>query len=265
MNSWLAGWTHTNAVNQKLPYLGAEVAQSKTLDRIRELATVGLNDDAQTEVKLALTTYGNDPRSLYALADVLSQLGWTNQSMAIAYKLLMVSPARTAYQSPIYLQRLVYPFPYQDIIEQQAKRYGVDPLLLVSLIRQESTFNTQARSSVNAIGLTQFMPTTAYQVAATLGMTNFTLNDLYVPKTSIEMGAAYLSAQIKQFGGNPFLALAAYNGGGGNVMNWLSDNPRHDLDLFIQEVPFPETQQYVENIYRFYQEYQTLYRPSATG
>ena len=265
LEAWLANWTKTSASDRSLPYLGAPIAQTSTLDRIRALVNAGLTSDAQSEYQQAYAAYGNDPRSLYALADTLSQIGWTTQSMTVAYHLLMISPAPNAYQSPLLLQRLVYPFPYQDLIESEAQKNGVDPLLLVSLIRQESMFNTHARSTVNAIGLTQFMPTTAEGVAASVGMTSFSMNDLYLPSVAIKLGAAYLSSQIRAFGGNPFIALAAYNAGAGNVNSWLSDNPHRDLDLFVQEIPFNETRQYVENIYRFYEEYQLLYRSPTVG
>jgi soluble lytic murein transglycosylase len=155
--------------------------------------------------------------------------------------------------------------PYRDVIEEASKRFGVDPLLLVSLIRQESAFDTMAHSPAGAIGLTQFMPSTAQGVAARIGLSDFTIDDLYEPRVAIQMSAAYLSSQVKTFGGNTYFALAAYNAGGGNVWNWLSDNPRRDIDLLVEEIPFKETSKYVRNIYRFYQEYQFLYRTNGPG
>ena len=263
--AWLADWTKTSPADRKLPYLGAPVAQTSTLERIRALDNVGLTTDVQNEYQQAYAQFGNDPRSLYALADTMSQIGWTPQSLTAAYQLLMISPAPNAFQSPLFLQRLVYPLPYQDLIVSEAQKNGVDPLLLVSLIRQESMFKTHATSPANAIGLTQFMPTTAQGVAASVGLSSFTISDLYLPSIAIKLGAVYLSSQIRAFGGNPFIALAAYNAGGGNVNSWLSDNPHGDLDLFVQEIPFNETREYVKNIYRFYEEYQLLYRTPNVG
>src|SRR6185437_3347356 len=156
----------------------------------------------------------------------------------------------------------VYPFPYRDLITSAARKYGVDPLLRVSLIRQESPFHPRARSVTDARGLTQFEPSTAPGVAARIGMSSFTLDQLFQPRVAIELGAAYLAAQTKAFGGNPIFALAAYNAGGGSVQGWLADNPRQDLDLLVEEIPYQQTNDYVRNIYRFYDEYQFVYRSS---
>lgn len=262
---WLATWTHPDQSTVGQPYLGAPISRGGALGRIRELAQIGLQDDLANEIKQAMSQYADDGRSLYALADVLSQAGLTSQSMAAAYRLLLISPAPNSYQSPVFLQRLVYPFPFHDLIVQSSRKYGVDPLLLVSLIRQESAFDTKARSSANALGLTQFMPSTAIDVATSIGISDFDLTDLYRPSVAIPLGAAYLASQTKAFGGNPYFALAAYNAGGGNVARWLSDNPRRDLDLLVEEIPFKQTYDYVRNIYRFYQEYKFLYRTPAGG
>lgn len=259
LESWLASWTEPTADERHLPYLGAPISRGTTLARIRALADLGFTEEVDAEVKNAMNQFSQDGRSLYALADTLDQAGLTRASLGAAYQLLMISPAPNAYQAPVYLQRLVYPFPYRNLIISAARAHGVDPLLLVSLIRQESAFNTRARSPSNAIGLTQFMPGTAQAVAAQLGMTTFRMDDLLRPSIAIRLGAAYLATEIKAFGGNPFIALAAYNAGEGNVRQWLADNPRRDLDLFVEEIPFHETSEYVRNIYRFYQEYQYLY------
>jgi soluble lytic murein transglycosylase len=259
LESWLAVWTGASDGDLKKPYVGAPIAQTSILPRVSALAELGLTDQATQECEAALRLYKDDGRSLYALADTAAAVGLTKESSAIAYQLLLLSPAPNAYQSPRYLQRLVYPYPYRATIEAAAKKYGVDPLLLVALIRQESSFNPQAHSPSNAVGLTQFVPSTAQAVAARVGMANFTLSDLYRPPVAIELGAAYLAAEIKQNGGNPYLALAAYNAGDGAVQSWLSDNPRRDIDLLEEEIPVAETRDYVRNVYRFYQEYLTLY------
>lgn len=263
--TWLATWTHPDQSSASQPYLGAPISQGNALRRIRELAELGLEDDLDREVAQAMKQYRDDGRSLYALSDVLSTVGRTSQSMAAAYRLLMISPAPNSYQSPLYLQRLVYPFPFRDLVVQASRKYEVDPLLLVSLIRQESAFDTTARSSASALGLTQFLPSTAIDVAQSIGISNFDPTDLYRPSIAIPLGAAYLASQTRAFGGDPFLALAAYNAGGGNVQSWLSDNPRRDLDLLVEEMPFQQTKDYVRNIYRFYQEYKLLYRTPPAG
>ncbi len=262
LESWLATWTNPTDVERDLPYLGAPISRGSTLNRISALAAIGLQDDLQNEIKQAMGQYSSDGRSLFALADTLDRAGLTTDALTAAYQLLMISPAPNAYQSPRLLQRLVYPFLYRDLITQSAQKYGVDPLLLVSLIRQESAFNPRAHSVTGALGLTQFEPGTAQGVAARIGLKDFTLDQLYQPRVAIELGAAYLAGQTKAFGGNPIFALAAYNAGAGSLQSWLSDNPRQDLDLLVEEIPFQQTNDYVRNIYRFYDEYRFVYRSS---
>lgn len=258
--NWLALWTHTPADAARRTYLDAPIARTTTLARLRALASVGLSDDIDREYQDAIDLYWSDPRSLYALSDVLSKIGRDARSMKVAYRLLMMSPAPNAFQSPAFLQRLVYPFPYRDLVEASAQKYGVDPLLLVALMRQESSFDPAAGSSAGARGLTQFLPSTAALLAPSIGLSSFSDADLNRPAVAIKLGARYLADLTREFGGNPYVAVAAYNAGSGNVHGWLGDNPRDDFDLLAEEIPYKETHDYVRNVYRFYQEYVWLYR-----
>jgi soluble lytic murein transglycosylase-like protein len=126
--------------------------------------------------------------------------------------------------------------PYLGDIDAASQKYGVDPLLLQSLIQQESGFDPNATSGAGAQGLTQLMPSTA----AGLGVTN-----PYDPAQAIDGGAHYLADQLAQFGGNTSLALAAYNAGPGAV-NQYGGVP-----------PYPETQSYVQDILDRYQQLAT--------
>jgi soluble lytic murein transglycosylase-like protein len=116
---------------------------------------------------------------------------------------------------------------YAPVIDAAANRYGVDPLLLQSLIQQESGFDPNATSAAGAQGLTQLMPSTA----AALGVTN-----PYDPTQSIDGGARYLAQQLKTFGGDPSLALAAYNAGPGAVERYGSIPPYPETGAYVQQV-----------------------------
>lgn len=149
--------------------------------------------------------------------------------------------------------RLVYPFPYRDLIEQEASRHDLDPLLVVSVMRVESGFAPEARSGVGARGLMQLMPATAAWVARKADVADFDPDRLEDPETNIRLGCWYLGYLKRQFPGELSLILAAYNGGEGNVAKW-----RRTPDAL--EAAFPETRQYVRRGLQTYRMYRLLYR-----
>ena len=113
--------------------------------------------------------------------------------------------------------RILYPFPNQSIINKYSEIYGLDPCLVVALIKTESNFNSNAKSSKNAYGLMQITSTTAEWASKIMGITNFNADMLYDPEFNINMGCWYLNNLNKEFNGNMSLVIAAYNGGSGNV------------------------------------------------
>ena len=163
------------------------------------------------------------------------------------------------YTTDWFQKKYIYPFPYQEIIYRYAVEEELDPLLIASVMRVESKFNTQARSPKGALGLMQMMPETATWVAQQMEDDEFTLNQLENPEVSIRMGTWYLSSLKKEFKGNQVLMLAAYNGGRGNVKQWMG---RYDWDMSFNEVdqiPFLETKEYVDKVLYSKKRYQELY------
>lgn len=148
--------------------------------------------------------------------------------------------------------RLLYPFPYRDLIEQEAERYGLDPLFVVAVIRTESGFSPSARSRVGARGLMQLMPNTAAWVARMASVRGYSLERIEEPALNVRLGCWYLSYLDRQFPGEPDAVLAAYNAGQGNVARW-----RKHPDAI--EAAFPETRQYVRRGLRTYRIYRMLY------
>ncbi len=151
-----------------------------------------------------------------------------------------------------------YPFLFANYSFSAAHKYGFDPLILQSLIRQESRFQHRVVSSAKAVGLCQLMPGTAKEVARSIGMPLPDFEDLCNPSFNIELGAKYLSGLLKQFNGQAQLAVAGYNAGPGSVSKWLKANPNQDPDLFVENIPFQETQKYVINVFENYWIYSNL-------
>lgn len=155
--------------------------------------------------------------------------------------------------------RFFYPFPYRDTVSHYAGIYNLDPLLLAAIMRAESGFDSKAVSPRGARGLMQIMPETGQWVAGQLGEQNFDPDQLFKPETSIKMGAWYIADLKKEFGNDPVLVLAAYNGGRGNVREWLSDVNNFGDSSDIERIPFEETRLYVKKVLKYYRIYSILY------
>lgn len=259
--------THTTAaaaVSTPLEAARNKLRDDPGLRRLIDLKVVGLNDWATREAKELIDRYNDSPLEMYYTALALSEQGEYYYSVSAAKRLLELfqqkQPTVGLNKLPLLLQKLIYPLPYQPIILEQARRQNIDPLLMISLVRQESVFDSDATSSVGALGLTQVMPDTGKGIAANLGKQNFETTDLYRPYTAIEFGAFYMADRLKDFDGNPYQALAAYNGGAGNVYRWnkLADSSKN-FDGWIDSIDYPETRGYVEIIYANYYMYRQIY------
>ena len=140
----------------------------------------------------------------------------------------------------------------------------VDPYLVLSVIRQESTFNEGATSRAGALGLMQIMPQTGKTLANNLGIRRFNHSSLYDPDVSIRLGSYFLGDQVRQFTNGATadmgfeLGLAAYNAGPHNARQWLERFPHDDADAFIERIPFKETRLYVKLVLKNYAIYKAL-------
>lgn len=160
-------------------------------------------------------------------------------------------------QSPEYWQAL-FPFPYEDIILKWSQERKLNPLLVTSLIRQESRFQPKIKSSVGATGLMQVMPATGKFVAEQINLKDYSLVD---PEDNVTLGTWYLDYTHRNYNGNSMLAVASYNAGPGNVSNWVKKYNMQDLDEFVENIPFAETKGYVETVFGNYWNYLRIYNP----
>lgn len=153
--------------------------------------------------------------------------------------------------------RLLYPLPYQDIIVTWARREGLDPLLVAAVTRVESKFYPRARSEQGARGLMQLMPDTARLAAGHLGLP-YDDDRLFIPEYNLRLGTWYLARLVQEFG-DLTPALAAYNGGRGNVHNWLERGLWDGSSRSLSRVPYPETREFVHQVLQDYRVYRILY------
>ncbi|HWQ28847.1 MAG TPA: lytic transglycosylase domain-containing protein, partial [Dehalococcoidia bacterium] len=233
-----------------------------------ELLSLGLEAEADAEFESLLGEAGSDAHALYQLARAFRKTGRTHLSARAATLLLGALPEGAWREAPRDLIRLAYPVDYAPLLFALNRERGVDPLVMLALIRQESLFDPRAGSTAGALGLTQVLPSTGREVAQELGMSGFDPSALFRPDVSVAIGGAYLASQIERFGGNLYHALAAYNGGPGTAAD-ARDRAGDDVDLFVELLPYAETRLYVRRVlthlafYRY--AYQEVDRPALPG
>lgn len=150
--------------------------------------------------------------------------------------------------SSYFLMRMLFPTEYKEIVEKYSDQIQVDPLLVYSLIKQESGFAIKVNSGVGAQGLMQLMPYTALEVEK-----NLLIEDLDKADHNIRVGIGYLKKMIERYHGNWVFALAAYNAGPKATDRWVKASPQgQTLQDFIESITYKETREYVSSIIRNY-------------
>jgi len=184
---------------------------------------------------------------------------WTLGAKLMIFFVIAILAAFSILNIPI-LEKVIYPYPNQEIIENYATLYGVDPLLVVSVIREESKFDSKSESHKGAKGLMQLMPSTAQSIAESLGDKTYKEEDLLNPEKNIQYGTWYLASLQKVFANNTTLVTAAYNGGRGHVQEWIKNGQINPNKISLQDIPFKETRDYVGRVLNSYGKYVKLYR-----
>ncbi|MDQ8043004.1 MAG: lytic transglycosylase domain-containing protein [Solirubrobacteraceae bacterium] len=156
------------------------------------------------------------------------------------------------------VKELGLPLRHEDVIRQQAREKGLDPSLIAAVIYVETRYVPRT-SSAGAVGLMQITPETAEFIAHRSGGTAFKQSDLATPQINISYGTYYLRYLLKRFDANVVMGLAAYNGGEGNVERWVAKARAAGHDFSTDDIPFPETRQYVINVLDAQQRYRKQY------
>ncbi len=154
----------------------------------------------------------------------------------------------------------LFPFPYQQEILNYSQQEKINPLLVLSVMRKESTFEPNIGSRVGAVGLMQVIPQTASWVAKQANIGDYALSK---PKDNIKIGTWYLAYNHQRYQDNSLFAVASYNAGTGNVNQWLRRYNTQDLDVFVEQIPFQETKDYIEGVFGNYWNYLRLYNPKV--
>jgi soluble lytic murein transglycosylase len=234
---------------------------------IRQLVGLELYDPALKELEYAKLAWGDSPPIEATTAWIrheqaqhetaperFDHLRGAINLMKRAYPQFLASGGEGL---PPAVLEVIYPLDYWPLIQKYSETNDLDPYLMAALVAQESTFTADVRSGANAIGLMQLLPSTARLYARKVGIP-YTTNALLRPETNIRIGMAYFKELSAKFGGAHY-ALASYNAGDGRVANWIADRPGITQDEFIDDIPFPETQNYVKRILGTAEDYRRLY------
>jgi soluble lytic murein transglycosylase len=225
------------------PLTKGENKECKKLDRIEVLFELGLTREALSELIYISKTTNSIDDILY-IGSKFQDLGEYKQIVRLSEKV----PYREG------LHHLFYPRAYWDTVESISQKYGIDPLLILSVMREESMFNPDARSIAGALGLMQLIPQTAFWLEKNLSLGIKNTSHIYNIKNNIHLGTYYLNILMKEFGAYAY-ALAAYNAGEERVKKWFQKGNYKSIDEFIEDIPYWETRNYVKKVITTYFEY----------
>lgn len=153
---------------------------------------------------------------------------------------------------------ILYPFVYKDPVLAYSEEYDLDPMLVMAIIKTESSFNQDAISRRNARGLMQIGESTGRWAADVLEIDDYSEDLLYNPSVNVRIGTWYMRVLLDQYGDQK-VALAAYNAGSGNVSSWLANSQYSSDGKTLHTIPFQETSDYVRKVEEYGKIYQYIY------
>ena len=191
--------------------------------------------------------------------------GWVRLVAVLLAIALAIPILASVFGQPAALLSGTPPLEYEDFIVAHAENYGLEPALIAAVINVESGFDPDAESEAGATGLMQLTRETGQGIADRTGGSRWTEEDLHDPELNIRYGAWYLAHLVEVFADQPdptLAALAAYNGGQGNVRTWAK---AAGGELRAEDIEFPETRAYVEDVLELEERYRDEYPSLKTG
>jgi soluble lytic murein transglycosylase len=264
---WLASWLNlgptrtleiqNGAVSLATP--SPTLLNDPRLRRGQLLLRLGHFNEGREQLEALREATVGDVLTQYQLALIFRDIGLYRSSIIAAATVWRHSPSFDVTTLPRFLGCLIYPTYFRDLVEANAARYDLHPLVVYALLRQESLFEGFATSYAAAHGLMQVIPPTGASIAAALNWPpDYETSDLYRPMVSVRFGIWYLAQQRDRFDGNLYAAMAGYNGGPNNAARWL-EAANGDTDLFVELIGFRETRMYVRRITEHFAKYRWLY------
>lgn len=212
-------------------------------ERVDMLISLDMRSEAVTELAAQCRRLSSLP-DLVRSASLFQELG--------EYKRAIGLVAKIPYSERMH--RFWYPRAFWETVEQNAQRNGIDPYIVLAVMREESRFDPSAKSPAGAYGLMQLMPQTAYRLDRSLKLGVTRPSQLTDAGTNIALGTLYLKKLSEEFNSLPH-ALAAYNAGEVAVRSWQSRSTYRSADEFIEDIPYAETRNYVKKVLTSYSQY----------
>ncbi|MGI5916425.1 MAG: transglycosylase SLT domain-containing protein [Anaerolineae bacterium] len=249
--TWIDGWYTAESSGDVMS--GTRGRRAMTLWRL------GWQDEALALFRAIRDDVRDNPWGLLSLARAMREEGIYSISIYCGDRLAILGNAAGA-PPPTAVSRLSYPTAYGHLVSTHAQRRALDPFLFLSLIRQESRFDSWAISRSGASGLTQVMPATGAWIAERINDNTYHRDMLYRPVVSVNYGTWYIRHLLDLYDNDWVAALAAYNAGPGNLQRWTGGEAIADHDLFYETIPMEEPKSYVRLIYQQYRRYEQIYR-----
>lgn len=230
--------------------------------RAKEFTKLGLRDEARAEFDSLREDLTSDPVNTYRLLGYLVDHKFYYTAVYTSRQVLDqagLSQEQTLTNAPRYFNHIRFGVFFRDIVVSAANENGFDPLLLFSIIRQESLFEPMINSSANARGLMQILPEVGQEIVNNFGWpSDYKTSDLDRPVINVRLGANYLKKWSNYFDGDIPAALSSYNAGIGATIPWheLSNG---DVDLFIEMIRYEQTRNYIRSIAENYEIYKSIY------
>jgi soluble lytic murein transglycosylase len=215
----------------------------KPYNVIEELRFLTMTDEMESEINHAVDSARTSEELIYLAYESLKINNYP-QSISISFKL-------TGNESLF----LAYPKGFWSIVQREARRQGIDPYLVLAIIREESRFNPRAISPAGARGLMQLMPSTAQREKSKAQVTIRSKADLLIPEKNIKLGIVHLKSVLAYYNNHKPLAIASYNAGKVPVNMWRERSQHKSLDEFIEDISYRETRRYVKTVLHSYWQY----------
>ena len=217
---------------------------SQKIERVEALLSLNMAKEAIRELVIA-TEKKDSVSELIFIISKLQELGEYRRAIGLA--------SRIPYKETLH--RFWYPLAYWNIVERSSKEHNIDPLLTLSLIREESRYDPEAKSVAGARGLMQLLPETAYTLDKKLKIGVNEPSQLYDVRNNIHLGTYYLQSLLGEFNNSLPHVIAAYNAGESAVRKWEQRGKYKSTDEFIEDIPYDETRNYVKRVITSYFQY----------